>query len=198
MTFLRFIRFMMTTGIWILVTVWVIGFSSFVGKVTSCIQPQIDSNLVAQQAIVVLTGGSERVKAGLDLLMADKGQKLLISGVHPMVRSVDSIVVDDDIPTEVKDCCITLGYAANDTTGNAAETKAFMEKEKFQYMILVTAHYHMPRSMMIFERQMPNIKIMPFPVSPNTVHLENWWLHPGTVSLLMREYNKYLWAYLFA
>jgi uncharacterized SAM-binding protein YcdF (DUF218 family) len=188
---------MMTTGIWILVTVWVIGFSSFVGKVTSYIQPQIDINLVPQQAIVVLTGGSERVKAGLDLLMANKGQKLLISGVHPMVRSVDSIVVDDDIPSDVKDCCITLGYAANNTTGNAKETKEFMEKEKYQNMILVTAHYHMPRSMMVFEREMPKTKILPFPVSPNTVQLEDWWLHTGTVSLLMTEYNKYLWAYLF-
>jgi hypothetical protein len=43
---------------------------------------------------------------------------------------------------------------------------------------------------------MPEMDIRPFPVAPDSVKLTQWWTWPGTSSLLVTEYNKYLFACL--
>jgi hypothetical protein len=40
---------------------------------------------------------------------------------------------------------------------------------------------------------MPAVKIIPHPVFPEQVKAD-WWLYPGTASLLAREYSKYLYS----
>lgn len=191
----RFLRFTMTTGIGILAIVWAIGFASYVGTVTAYVQPEIDINLMGTQAVVVLTGGTERLKAGTDLLEAGKGEKLLITGVNPAVKEAATIV-DATVPKDLRECCIVLGHAANNTVGNAKETRQFMEDNGYRSLMLVTAHYHMPRSLMVFQKEMPQVKIIPYPVSPDIVSLKEWWTHTGTTSLLVVEYCKYALAWI--
>jgi len=58
----------------------------------------------------------------------------------------------------------------------------------------VTADYHMPRSLLEFRRAMPDVEILVHPVFPDQVHRSIWWRSPGTASLLIGEYNKYLLA----
>ncbi len=176
---------------------WLAGLSLFVAQVGQYNEPAEVAAFPSADAIVVLTGGSERLEAGLSLLRAGKGRKLLISGVYPGV-GLDRILAGMDVPDALRDCCISLGYAADNTLGNAAETRAFMEKEGFRSLCLVTANYHMPRSYLFFRRKMPDIDILPYPVSPDIVSLPDWWLRPGTASLLAGEYNKYLYARLRA
>jgi hypothetical protein len=38
--------------------------------------------------------------------------------------------------------------------------------------------------------------VIPHPVFPGSVRLDDWWRHPGTVTLLGSEYAKYLLARL--
>ena len=63
-------------------------------------------------------------------------------------------------------------------------------------MRLVTAGYHMLRSLREFSRVMPGVEVVPYPVFPETVHLDNWWQWPGTTALLFDEYVKFLASYL--
>jgi len=148
-------------------------------------------------AIVVLTGGSERLRSGLELLSARKGRKLFISGVYRGVEVAELMGTLRGSPADF-DCCVTLGYTADDTRGNARETAVWMAEEGFRSLRLVTSAYHMKRSLFEFRRALPTAKIIPHPVFAPTVKRNNWWLWPGTTTLYIGEYNKYLAARLRA
>jgi uncharacterized SAM-binding protein YcdF (DUF218 family) len=144
-------------------------------------------------AIVVLTGGSERLSRGLALLEAGKARKLFISGVHKGV-DLPELLRQARPQTAEPPCCIVLGHAADDTVGNAAETAAWMEAEHFTSLRLVTASYHMRRSLLEFRRAMPQAAIIANPVFPDAFKRDQWWRWPGTAHLLATEYTKYLAA----
>ena len=144
-------------------------------------------------ALVVLTGGSERLATGLALLEAGKGRKLFVSGVHKGVDLADLLRRSHVAPVQAQ-CCIVLGHAADDTVGNAAETASWMEAEHFASLRLVTAAYHMRRAMLEFNRAMPDITIVAHPVFPDAFKKDQWWRWPGTAHLLAVEYTKYLGA----
>ncbi len=187
---IRFLSFILTTGLTLFAMSWAIGFASYMGMVTSYVQPEVDMNMMRTNTIVVLTGGSERLQAGTSLFLAGKGDKLLISGVHPKVKT-SSVLKESLIPARKQKCCVTLGRKASDTYGNAREAKAFLDQNNYKTMTLVTAHYHMPRSLLVFKQQMPDITIVPYPVTPSSVNLKEWWGHSGTLMLLIQEYCKY-------
>ena len=147
----------------------------------------------ATDAIVVLTGGSERLARGIALLEAGKGRKLLVSGVHKGVDLPDLLRQTRQGGADLV-CCIALGHDADDTIGNAAETASWMAAEHFSSLRLVTAAYHMRRAMVEFRRAMPEAEIVPCPVFPDTVKTAQWWRWPGTAHLLATEYTKYLAA----
>jgi uncharacterized SAM-binding protein YcdF (DUF218 family) len=144
----------------------------------------------ATDAIVVLTGGSLRVESGLALLAAGKGKKLFVSGVYQGVDVGELLRVSRQSP-ESLECCIVLGHTAESTEGNALETAAFMRSEGFSSLRLVTASYHMPRSLLEFARAMPQIRIVPNPVFPDAVRDQEWWMRPQSWGLFAEEYVKF-------
>ena len=146
-------------------------------------------------AIVVLTGGSQRLQSGLQLLAEGRGKKLFVSGVY---RGTDmsALLHATRPPIAALQCCIVLGHEAENTVGNAAETALWMRREHYQSLRLVTADYHMHRALLEFSRAMPEIRIVPHPVFPDSVKREHWWAWPGTLELLVGEYDKYLIALL--
>jgi uncharacterized SAM-binding protein YcdF (DUF218 family) len=148
-------------------------------------------------AIVVLTGGSQRLASGLDLLASGKARKLFVSGVHQGVAIADLLRVSHPVPDWLA-CCIVLGHEASSTLGNALETAAWMHREGYESLRLVTANYHMRRSLLEFERVMPDIRIIAHPVFPELIRQTAWWASPSTASLLIGEYDKYLGAVLRA
>jgi uncharacterized SAM-binding protein YcdF (DUF218 family) len=150
-------------------------------------------------AIIVLTGGSDRLKEGFGLLAQGGAKQLLISGVHeqsdiPALLQSAGLTADIWPSPATVDCCITIGHEASDTEGNARETAEWMARQDLHSLRLVTADYHMPRSLLEFHAAMPDAKIVPHPVFPETVKREQWYLWPGTTSLIIREYHKYLAA----
>lgn len=179
----------------LLVALWAGGFLLFVRDIQSLAEPPINGALPPTQGIVVLTGGSERLATGLALLVAGKGEKLFVSGVHPGL-TLDHILPRTEIPAALRMCCIRIGHAAEDTRGNAEETAVWMEIEGYGSLRLVTSHYHMRRSLLAFRTEMPRLTILPYPVVAGSLQLDAWWAHPGTASLLATEYNKYLLALL--
>lgn len=172
---------------------WLVGLWLFVMHIESLNEPVITPSMEATDAIVVLTGGSERLSTGLELLSTGKAKKLFISGVHPGL-SLDHIIGNQPIAPRLRSCCVILGHVAETTIGNADETRTWLALENYNSLRLVTANYHMPRSLMLFHATMPDIQIIPHPISPDSVNLAHWWDHSGTARLLVNEYNKYLWA----
>ena len=77
---------------------------------------------------------------------------------------------------------------------NAAETAAWVQDQGYLSLRLVTATYHMPRSLLEFRRTMPTVEIIAHPVFPETFKRANWWFWPGSASLVVTEYVKYLIA----
>jgi len=180
----------------LLALVWAGGLVWFVGSIPR--EPPATRNLETLEhtdAIVVLTGGSGRLSAGLELLKAGLAKKLFVSGVYESVDVKELLSLSQLSPDRVE-CCIVLGYAAADTVGNAFETADWMLEQGYRSLRLVTANYHMPRSRLEFAMAAPGMAVVPHAVAPPNVHLAEWWLWPGTANLLMNEYNKYLVALL--
>ena len=64
----------------------------------------------------------------------------------------------------VFDCCIDLGFTAENTLGNARETAEWARAKGYHRLILVTADYHMPRARLELKAAMPEADIAPYPV----------------------------------
>ncbi|MEX2009221.1 MAG: YdcF family protein [Dongiaceae bacterium] len=181
----------------ILLGSWGSGLVGFVARI-----PREPANAaVPTDAIVVLTGGSERLGEGLRLLAARRAGTLFVSGVYQgvdLTQLLQGLGPMDDMPLNPKTvaCCIELGHGAGNTEGNARETAAWMATRGFRSLRLVTADYHMQRSLLEFRRAMPDVEILPHPVFPELVNRDGWWHSPGTAALLMNEYSKYLVARL--
>ena len=169
---------------------WLAGLIAFTESIpTSVADPERVTD-----AIVVLTGGSERLDEGLKLLAANKAKKLFVSGVYRGVEVASLLRVARHAPANLE-CCIVIGHAADSTQGNALETAEWMAAENYRSLRLVTAAFHMPRSLVEFRHAMPGIEIVPNPVFPPRVK-EDWWAWPGSASLILLEYHKYLFALL--
>jgi uncharacterized SAM-binding protein YcdF (DUF218 family) len=168
---------------------WSAGLVRFAGAIPA----EVTDRVSHTDAIVVLTGGSERLATGLQLLAENKADRVFISGVHPTVDVVRLVKLagrpDSDLQSRVE-----AGHGALDTEGNAAETAAWMRGHGYRSLRLVTGSYHMPRSLLEFRTALPEAEIVPHPVFPPRVKQTTWWLQPGTAALIIGEYNKYLLA----
>lgn len=171
------------------VLAWGSGFVWFATALPGPAEPRAS----ATDAIVVLTGGVERLDAGLALLAEGHATKLFVSGVYRGI-DVTTLLRHTRRTPGALDCCIVLGYEADNTEGNARETAAWMRENKYRSLRLVTASYHMPRSLVEFRAAMPEIEIVPHAVVPSQFRREDWWRWPGTASLIAFEYSKYLGA----
>ncbi len=167
-----------------------------IGFVRFAIPPAAENDPMPTDAIVVLTGGSLRLQSGIDLLREGKGRMLFVSGVGNRVDVASLLrATGEDTPRWLQ-CCIVLGHQAENTFGNAAETAQWMRRTDYKSLRLVTAWYHMPRSLLEFQRAMPDMRVVPHPVFPERVREQRWWAWRGTAALLLGEYAKYL-AVLF-
>lgn len=171
------------------VAAFVVGFLWFVGSVPT---EEVSIDRPAD-GIVVLTGGASRIADAIELLAAGRGKRLLISGVHPTTSSSELARLSPAYGRWMT-CCVDLGHAAINTTGNAVETKQWVTDRGFRSVIVVTSNYHMPRTMAELRRHMPDVALVPFPVVTDKMRNEAWWSSPPTAKLLFSEYLKYIVA----
>lgn len=171
-----------------LAALWSGGFLWFVDEVPRAVDDQTSHT----DAIVVLTGGRERLTTGLDLLEAGLSQRLFISGVYKGVDLAEIIQLGRG-HAGLKDA-VVLGYAADDTVGNAIETALWATEHNLRSLRIVTGAYHMPRALAEFRHALPEIALIAHPVFPDQVKSREWWRWPGTAALLATEYSKYLAA----
>jgi uncharacterized SAM-binding protein YcdF (DUF218 family) len=143
--------------------------------------------------IVALTGGASRVSDAVELLASGHGQRLLITGVHPSAR-LKEIARQAPEYERMFVCCVDLDRSAVNTLGNAMEARRWALKRGFRSLIVVTSAYHMPRAMAELGHQLPEVKLIPFPVVTDKMRDERWWSNPATTRLLLSEYAKFVLA----
>ena len=165
------------------------GFFWFVGQIASE-EVQLDRKA---DGIVVLTGAAARIPDAIELLAADRGKRLLISGVHRATSSREIARVTPLYSKYFK-CCIDLDRSALNTFGNATETRRWVHEHDFNSLIVVTSNWHMPRALVELHHQLPDVTLIPYPVISDHMKNESWWANGDTVRLLTGEYLKYLFA----
>jgi len=163
------------------------GFLTFAQHVDR-IQPP--TSLPEADGIVVWTGkGGGRLQAGVDLLAAKKGERLLISGVHADNTSTQISDVTG-LSEELTNCCLDLDYNAEDTIGNARETASWAKALGYDHIILVTSAYHMPRAKVEISGVAGRIRITAYPVE--RANSRKWYKSSGRTKRLLQEYSKFL------
>lgn len=113
--------------------------------------------------IVVLTGGEGRVTTAVELLAEDRGRRLLISGVNPLVGE-DAVRLAAGATPGLFACCIDIGREAANTIGNAEEAAEWARSNGFERLIIVTSDYHMPRALLELQAAMPGVELVAWPV----------------------------------
>ncbi len=152
--------------------------------------PVAPAVLPKADGIVALTGGNERLDTAVALLERGVGKRLLVSGVATETTKETVGKMSDGGPRFA--CCADIGYAAEDTHGNAQEAADWTREHHFNSLVIVTGRYHMPRTMKEFSALLPDVTLIAYPVEQNRVALDGWWRHPKTAQMLHREYVKYL------
>jgi uncharacterized SAM-binding protein YcdF (DUF218 family) len=159
---------------------WALGFAWF-----AMLLPQ-PASLAKTDAVVVLTGGAQRIDHGLEILEGGKAKRMLISGVDRDVKPPE-LALEYNRPVKLFNCCIDLGFQSVDTRSNALETARWAAKHKVKTLRLVTHDWHMRRARFELDRALPAGII----VTNDAVSTE------PPLRILFTEYNKY-WLRLVA
>ncbi len=162
------------------------GFLYFADQVAS-LQPPADPKA---DAIVVLTGGFQRIDQAVELLKSDAGKRLLISGVHPSTTG-GQIRRNTQSSADLFKCCVDIGHDAIDTIGNANETANWIRDNRYRSILVVTNNYHMPRSLLELRRANPGIDFIPYPVINSDLKSTNWLKNPMVLKTILLEYVKF-------
>lgn len=172
------------------------GFTLFIRNLPDAPTPAT----VTTDAIIVLTGGNGRVERGLALLAEGAAPTVFISGVGSNVTLNELLRAHADAPSRAaiaaRKGSVMLGRNALTTRTNAEEVALFARSRSLYTLRLVTAHYHMPRSLLEFGYALPEATLVADPVFPDGFKRSQWWKHHNTRRLMLVEYHKYIAALL--
>jgi uncharacterized SAM-binding protein YcdF (DUF218 family) len=171
--------------------VLVAGFLVFADSVTGMRPPET----VKADAIVVLTGGYQRIEQAIDLLKRGYGERLLISGVNPATTPGQIRKATRTSP-DVFECCVDIGYGAIDTIGNANETAIWIRDKGYGSVLVVTSNYHLARSLMELRRGAPDTEFIGYPVVNADLKTRAWYSEPDAMRTMLAEYVKTVVAYV--
>ncbi len=154
---------------------WALGFLWFAMALP---QPAGDERT---DAVIVPTGSAGRIPRGLEVLDKGLAREMLVTGVDREVKP-NEFASEFEVSSRLMACCVTLGFAAEDTSGNAEETAAWVREHKVKSLRLVTADWHMRRTATELARTLPgNVHVVRDAVPS----------HPS-MGLLFLEYHKFL------
>lgn len=148
--------------------------------------------------IVVLTGGRGRLREGVELLRAGKGERLLISGMK-VGTALEDVFQANQLGTLTENLRnrIVPGMASSSTYENAKEVREAIERYSPKSVLLITSNYHLPRArdLLLDELQVNYFRTWPQLLfygieSPNFG--EKWYLSPTSWGIYLSEYVKSL------
>ena len=159
-----------------LLLVWLLGFAGF-----SFMLPG-PAGASETDAVIVLTGGENRLDRGLEILEAGKARRMLVSGVNRTVRPIE---LAEGTGTEPRlfECCIDLDQDSVDTRSNGDEAARWIREHRFRSVRIVTTDWHMPRARYEVARHFSGHELR---IVADSVPSE-----PSLMQLFL-EYNKYV------
>lgn len=165
------------------------GFVVFVFVVSRSAEPPPRAD-----AIVALTGGGgARIEAGMALLEAGLGARLLISGVHPDTPDGDVLDLANAQDPAMFTCCVDLDRRATTTFENGEETARWARENGYGSLIVVTSDFHMPRAIRVISRAADHeLTLYPYSVSRPDGAAGGWSERVRNLRRLSVEYVKYL------
>ena len=182
----------------LIISYFFVGLFNFQDKILSL---EKNKNIINSN-IVILTGGSNRIKEGLKVVndidkLTKEDFKILISGTGKgFTKESLKKILTSDFNSKLLECCIELESRSKDTYSNASETYKWTKINDINSIILITSNYHMPRAILEFKNKMPNLKIFTYPITPKNHDIKNWLNSSDTFSLMFFEYSKLLIASL--
>ena len=177
-------------GLMVVLMIWAVGLMAFAARIDRS-TPAPDPT--PADGIVALTGAAsnQRIAAATRLLEAEKGKRMLVSGVNREATRED-IRGLSRAARRLYDCCVDLGFTAATTLGNAEETAEWAKANRYKSLIIVTADYHMPRALLELRAANPGVELQAYPVATPVLDPANWWKSGGGARLMIVEYTKYL------
>ena len=145
--------------------------------------------------IVVLTGGKMRIERGMEILQKGYAEKMFISGVF-MPSEIETKFRIEKSKKDLLDCCINFGAEAKNTIENAVEVNQWLsDNSEIIKIILITSYYHLPRSILMFEKKIDrNLEVFPVPAVEKVNLFEQPIFH---IKLITSEYFKVIYTLLF-
>lgn len=97
---------------------------------------------------------------------------------------------------ELFECCVFFDQKSTNTLENAQEVGKWLSENKdIKSIILVSSYYHLPRSIMIFEKKIKsNVNIYPIPAIQNNNFRKQFLFH---LKLIISEYFKVIYSIIF-
>jgi uncharacterized SAM-binding protein YcdF (DUF218 family) len=108
---------------------------------------------IRTEGVVVLTGGTGRLKRGADVMEQGLADRMLISGVDRQVTPGElreALGLTPDLFERVDP-----GFVAENTRSNAAEVAAWMLQNDLQSVRVVTSDYHARRARLEIAARLP-------------------------------------------
>ncbi|HVF83020.1 MAG TPA: YdcF family protein [Sphingomicrobium sp.] len=134
------------------------------------------------EAIVVLTGGPNRIERGIELMRDKQATRMLIAGADPSVRPADLRDLLGPQASRTLRCCVDLGSESVDTRSNAEEAGRWLKRRGYSSLRLITSDWHMRRAEYEFRRHLGG----EYTILPDAVVSR-----PRFITLF-GEYNKYV------
>ena len=150
--------------------------------------------------IVILTGGTNRIKEGFEVVnKLDKKSitnlKVLVSGTGKGFSKLSlQEKLNSNFESKLIECCVELDGVSQNTYSNAIETSKWVSMNNIEEILLITSNYHIPRAILEFQNKMPNLKILFYPIKPKQHQINKWLKSFETFSLVSIEYSKYIIA----
>ncbi len=188
------IKKLFITTISIILILWIGGYVLFLSNIIyNKKTPDIENNI---DAIIVLTGGKNRIRTGLEIFANKNIKHLFITGVNKTVRKSDiTSMWKQKTEKKLPSCCITLGYDASTTVENAIETKKWLDNinnKDIKTILIVTSDYHINRALLEFKNIIKNVDIIGYPVKEKRKLKDiKFW------KISFSEYNKIIFRNIF-
>lgn len=172
-------------------TIYFGGFLVYIAEYQRAAEPLFNK----ADAIVVLTGGPDRIAEAARLLAEKRAERLLISGVNEQTDE-DDLIRTVPLLSKYMACCVTIDRSAMNTHDNAVQTLAWAKSNHIDSFILVTSHAHLPRALFEFRISGGDqLRISPWRVG-GPQRPDEWWHDVSYVRVMVIEYTKLIGAVL--
>ena len=154
-------------------------------------------NLTKADAIVVVSGDTDRIKQAIDLYKKGYAPRLILSGAQKDGPTSNALAMHLEASASgIPDEAIILEEKATNTFENALFVKEIVLSRGFKSLILVTSPYHQRRVYETFKVLFKDteVTLQNSPSSYSSWKADSWWERDTTTTLTEKEMGKILWA----